>query len=139
MPRIKKNHKIYVRRNGIKTNKKNKKSHNKKKHNITTKKIPTKVLPIVYGKLHMTGCIHCKMLAPEWDIVTEKMKIHNNVICHDIEQSEESIQLPLFNNKYKPYEPLQPQGGYPTIYKLHKNKKRTGHRYQTSWCTTLVT
>ena len=36
MPRIKKNHKIYVRRNGIKTNKKNKKSHNKKKHNITT-------------------------------------------------------------------------------------------------------
>jgi hypothetical protein len=112
---------IYKKKNnnkkGIKTYKKNRKNNHKK-----TYKNKTKHLPIVYGKLHMTECMHCQMLVSEWNIVTEKMKIHIDVICHDIERKEESTQLSLFNNKYKPYKPLQIQGGYPTIYKLHKRR-----------------
>ena len=92
-----------------KTLRKNKKTlKNKNKNNL---------LPIVYGKLYMTGCIHCENLAPEWDIVK---KHHEHIVCYDIERSEEQIKLPKFNNIYKPYESLQIQGGYPTIYKLNK-------------------
>lgn len=78
------------------------------------------LLPIVYGKMHMTNCGHCINLIPEWDIVNEKMKIHSEIVCYDIERNEEGHKLPKFNEKYKPYENLQVQGGYPTIYKLHK-------------------
>ena len=91
-----------------------------KKNKVTRKQLLNikknkKVLPIVYGKLYMTGCIHCEHLAPEWEI----LKKHLDVVCYDIERSEEYTKLPKFNNMYKPYEPLQIQGGYPTIYKLH--------------------
>lgn len=88
-----------------------------KKNKVTRKQLLNikKNLPIVYGKLYMTGCIHCEHLAPEWEIV----KKHLNVDCYDIE-AQEQTKLSKFNDMYKPYEPLQPQGGYPTIYKLHK-------------------
>jgi hypothetical protein len=119
MPPIKKNKKISIQTKGIK-NRKSRNKKNKKYYKKTKTHKKQKILPIVYGKLHMTGCIHCKMLVPEWEMVKDRMKIHMNVICHDIEQTEESIKLPLFNNNYKPYEPLEPQGGYPTIYKLHR-------------------
>jgi hypothetical protein len=36
------------------------------------------------------------------------------------EREEEIEKFPLFNNTYKPYGNIQIQGGYPTIYKLHK-------------------
>lgn len=93
---------------------------NNKKKQKYTKKNQQKLLPIIYGKIHMKGCIHCENLKPEWEIVTDKMKIHLNVVCYDIEQSEEIVKIPKFNNMYKPYENLQIQGGYPTLYKLHK-------------------
>ena len=102
---------------------KNKTKNQKRKiqNHITTKKnYKKKVLPIVYGKIHMNGCGHCQNLIPEWDILNEKMKIHSDVVCYDIEREEEGEKFPLFNNNYKPYENLQIQGGYPTIYKLHK-------------------
>lgn len=104
--------------NNIKKNMKNK--PNKKRHITTKKNHQRKVLPIVYGKIHMFGCGHCVNLIPEWDIVNENMKIHLDVVCYDIEREEETPKLQEFNNNYKPYEPLQIQGGYPTIYKLHK-------------------
>ena len=77
-------------------------------------------LPIVYGKIHMMSCGHCINLIPEWNIVNEKMRIHSEVVCYDIERNEEVDKLPKFNEIYKPYENIQIQGGYPTIYKLHK-------------------
>lgn len=93
---------------------------NKVRHITTRKNYQKKVLPVIFGKIYMIGCIHCMHLEPEWDIVVEKMKIHNDVVCYDIEREEESVKLSEFNNNYKPYESLQVQGGYPTIYKLHK-------------------
>jgi len=101
------------------TNKIHKRKHRITRSNKKNKKTK-KVLPIVYGKIYMTGCIHCENLAPEWEIVTNKLKIHLDVVCYDIERSEEQQKLPKFNDMYKPYEPLQIQGGYPTLYKLHK-------------------
>jgi len=92
----------------------------KHKHINTRRNYKKKLLPVVYGKLHMIGCGHCENLIPEWNILNEKMKMHVDVVCYDIERSEESSKLPIFNNNYKPYENLQIQGGYPTIYKLHK-------------------
>jgi hypothetical protein len=102
------------------TNKKHPLNNKKKQKHIKTKKNQQKLLPIVYGKIYMTNCIHCQNLKPEWDIVTDKMKIHLDVVCYDIEQSEEIGKIPKFNDTYKPYENLQIQGGYPTLYKLHK-------------------
>lgn len=95
------------------------KQNTRKQKKHTTKKNKG-LLPIVYGKMHMTTCGHCINLIPEWDIVNEKMKIHSEIVCYDIERNEEGHKLPKFNEKYKPYENLQVQGGYPTIYKLHK-------------------
>jgi len=97
------NSKKFLKHKNLRKTKKNK---NKNKN---------KNLPVVYGKLYMTGCIHCEMLAPEWDIL--KKNIH--IVCYDIEAQEQQ-KLSKFNDMYKPYEPLQIQGGYPTIYKLHK-------------------
>jgi flavoprotein len=104
------------------TNKIQKRKHRRNKKTKVTRKHRRnkKILPIVYGKLYMTGCIHCENLAPEWEIVTNKLKIHLDVVCYDIERSEEQQKLSKFNDIYKPYEPLQIQGGYPTLYKLHK-------------------
>ena len=105
----------------VRTNKIHKRKHRRnKKTKVTRKQLlnikKTKnTLPIVYGKLYMTGCIHCENLAPEWEIV----KTHLDVVSYDIEAQEQQ-KLSKFNDMYKPYEPLQPQGGYPTIYKLHK-------------------
>ena len=96
--------------------------HRQKKHkHITVRNNGNKkVLPLVYGKMHMTTCGHCVHLIPEWNIVNEKMKMYPEVVCYDIERDEEGHKLPKFNESYKPYENLQIQGGYPTIYKLHK-------------------
>jgi hypothetical protein len=96
------------------------KSHRQKKHITVKNNGNKKLLPIVYGKMHMTRCGHCVNLIPEWDIVNEKMKMYPEVVCYDIERDEEGHKLPKFNESYKPYENLQIQGGYPTIYKLHK-------------------
>jgi len=93
---------------------------NKVPHITTRKNHRKKVLPIIFGKIYMDRCIHCMRLESEWNVVIEKMKIHNDVTCYDIEREEESIKFPEFNHNYKPYESLQVQGGYPTIYKLHK-------------------
>ena len=109
----------------VRTKKIHKRKHRRnKKTKVTRKQLlnikkTKKTLPIVYGKLYMTGCIHCENLAPEWEIVTNKLKIHLDVVCYDIEAQEQQ-KLSKFNDMYKPYEPLQPQGGYPTLYKLHK-------------------
>jgi hypothetical protein len=89
---------------------------NNQKKNITKKNL----LPIVYGKIHMTSCGHCQNLIPEWNILNERMKKHSDVVCYDIEREEQIEKFPLFNNTYKPYGNIQIQGGYPTIYKLHK-------------------
>jgi hypothetical protein len=93
---------------------------NKPRHITTRKNHQKKILPVIFGKIYMNECIHCMHLEPEWNIVIEKMKNHNDVVCYDIEREEESVKFSEFNNNYKPYEPLQIQGGYPTIYKLHK-------------------
>ena len=100
----------------VKPKTRNNKKHLKKRR---TQRIQ-KRLPIVYGKLYMIGCIHCDRLAPEWDIVNNHLKKHVNVVCYDIE-AQEREKLFKFNNMYKPHESLQIQGGYPTIYKLHKH------------------
>jgi hypothetical protein len=104
-------------RNNFKTRNLKKKLLKKKKTKTRRSK---KLLPIVYGKLYMTGCIHCEKLAPEWEIVNNALNVHSDVVCYDIERLEESTKLHQFNNMYKPYESLQVQDGYPTIYKLHK-------------------
>jgi hypothetical protein len=109
--------KIHKRKRHIPRNKKNNKVKvTRKEKQLLNNNNNNKLLPIVYGKIYMTGCIHCENLAPEWDIVTNKLK---DVVCYDIERSEEHTKVPKFNDTYKPYESLQIQGGYPTIYKLH--------------------
>ena len=108
----------------VKPRSNNHKTRNHKKKLLKKKKTKTrrnkKLLPIVYGKLYMKECIHCKNLAPEWEIVNNALKVHSDVICYDIERLEEPTKLQQFNNMYKPYESLRVQDGYPTIYKLHK-------------------
>jgi hypothetical protein len=94
-------------------NKKSRKPRRTFKHN-------TPQLPMVYGKIHMIGCGHCENLIPEWNLLNEKMKRYSNIICYDIERGEEGEKFPIFNHNYKPYENIQIQGGYPTIYKLYK-------------------
>jgi hypothetical protein len=112
-----------VSRRILNKQKKNKQKNTRKQLNLKNKnqrkktfKKKNKLLPIVYGKLYMTGCIHCDRLAPEWEIL-KKHSAH--IVCYDIEAQEQQ-KLSKFNNIYKPYELLQIQGGYPTIYKLHK-------------------
>ena len=100
-----------VKKTTIKTTKKTTKKNTTRKH-LNDKN----TLPVVYGKIHWEQCGHCQMLVPEWNIVKDKI----NIICYDIERNEETYKLPEFNNKYKPQQALQIQGGYPTIYKLPK-------------------
>ena len=82
-------------------------------------------MPIILGKVHATWCGYCQQLAPEW---SKLKKILKNVEFVDIEEKETNKKqqfesknaksLNLINNK-----PQLEVNGYPTIFKIHPNRK----------------
>lgn len=111
-------YKYKLKKNNSKKKKLNLKKRNKYLPNNKNLNPQKHTIVVVYGKIHMNGCGHCENLIPEWEIVNTKMQ---GIVCFDIERTEEENKLPHFNNTYKPVVPLTIQGGYPTIYKLHKH------------------
>ena len=82
-------------------------------------------MPIIVGKVYATWCGYCQQLAPEW---SKLKKILKNVEFVDIEEkqvnkkqqfeSKYAKSLNLINNK-----PQLEINGYPTIFKIHPNRK----------------
>jgi thiol-disulfide isomerase/thioredoxin len=82
-------------------------------------------MPIILGKVYATWCGYCQQLAPEWSKLKKTLK---NIKFVDIEEnqtnkkdqfeSNHAKSLNLINNK-----PQLEVNGYPTIFKIHPNKK----------------
>jgi len=82
-------------------------------------------MPIILGKVHATWCGYCQQLAPEW---SKLKKILKNIQFVDIEEKQinkkqqfetkHAKSLNLINGN-----PQLEVNGYPTIFKIHPNRK----------------
>lgn len=82
-------------------------------------------MPIILGKVYATWCGYCQQLAPEWAKLKKSLKTVQFV---DIEEkqinkkhqfeSKYAKSLNLINNN-----PQLEVNGYPTIFKIHPNRK----------------
>ena len=82
-------------------------------------------MPIILGKVYATWCGYCQQLAPEWSKLKKSLK---NIHIIDIEEKQINKKnqfeakyaksLNLINNN-----PQLEVNGYPTIFKIHPNRK----------------
>ena len=76
---------------------------------------------VVYGRIHADWCGHCTAMKNDWD---ELQKMHPDKTCFNIEEKEQDVQVPLFNETYSPVPPLQKAAGFPFIFKFEGNTKQ---------------
>jgi len=72
---------------------------------------------VIIGKIYANWCGHCQHLKPEW----EKMKMRIPVQRYEIVEIEESEGPKL--EHFKQIHPSLVVNGYPTIFKIHPNKR----------------
>jgi thiol-disulfide isomerase/thioredoxin len=74
--------------------------------------------PIIVGKVYANWCGHCQILKPEWKKLKRSIPV-GRVEFIEIEESE-SAKRANFEKKIKTTLNVN---GYPTIFKIHKNKQ----------------
>lgn len=82
-------------------------------------------MPTILGKVYASWCGYCQQLAPEWSKLKKSVK---NIQFVEIEEKQMNKKND-FETKYAKYlntingKPQLEVNGYPTIFKIHPNKK----------------
>ena len=71
----------------------------------------------IIGKIYANWCGHCQSLKPQWSKM-KNMIDNKNIKFIEIEEQEQKKL-----NKFKYQHPSLQINGYPTIFKIHPNKK----------------
>ena len=79
---------------------------------------------MIVGKIYAEWCGHCIALKPEWAKMKTVLSRRGNYEFVEIPHDQQHSRIPELNELYlkNSATPLALQGGYPTIFKIHKGQ-----------------